>query len=249
MWLVASYCIFQKSEKTRGGKNKCKSFSFSFFLLLLVSVFCMYISVFLSKRQKKCHIVLNECLYFNLFVVCQNEDLEHVAGVTRWNEKGKKKTSTDSWRFVNFGGFQGLKKKRRMSKGVFLSSGLELRIFTHSLVYYLVPSMMSLPSLPCWSCSESGSRPQQSGHQVPLPHPPDTDLGSVRSCASNLTSKGNVHIWPVIGHSGRLRPALDFEYLSEVLKVEKKKVERSSLDRTGMCNKSYSNSPDWILFF
>lgn len=173
MWLVASYCIsfFPEKWENTWGKNKCKSFSFSFFLLLLVSVFCMYISVFLSKRQKKCHIVLNECLYFNLFVVCQNEDLEHVAGVTRkW--EGKKKTTTDSWRFVNFGGFQGLKKKRRMSKGVFLSSGVESRIFTHSLVYYLVPSMMSLPSLPCWSCSEFGSRPQQSGHQVPHPHPP-----------------------------------------------------------------------------
>lgn len=55
------------------------------------SVFCMYISVFLSKCQKKkkpCHIVLHECLYFNLFVACQNEDLEHVAGVvTRKREE------------------------------------------------------------------------------------------------------------------------------------------------------------------
>lgn len=55
----------------------------------------------------------------------------------------------DGGRFVAFsGGFQGLKKKRRMTKGVFLSPGVESRIFPRSLVCYLVPSMMSLPSLP-----------------------------------------------------------------------------------------------------
>lgn len=106
------------------------------------------------------------------------------------------------------------------------------------------PSLMSLPSLPRWSRSEFGSRPQQSGLRVP----PATDPGSVRSpCASNLTGKGNVHIWPVISRSGRLHPAPDSEYLSEVVKVEKKKL-KGLFDRTGMCNKSYSNSADWVPF-
>lgn len=53
----------------------------------------MYICVFLSKRQKKkkpCHIVLHECLYFNLFVACQNEDSEHVAGVVTRKPEEKK---------------------------------------------------------------------------------------------------------------------------------------------------------------
>lgn len=129
----------------------------------------------------------------------------------------------DGGRFVDFSGGVAGTQEEKGTKGVFLSPGEELRIFTRSLVYYLVPSMMSLPSLPCWSCSEFGSRPQQSGLQAP----PATDLGSVWSpCASNLTSKGNVHIWPVISHSGRLHPAPDFEYLSEVVKVEKKKKKK-----------------------
>lgn len=36
---------------------------------------------FFQKRPTKCHIVLYECLCFYLFVVCQNEDLKHVAGI------------------------------------------------------------------------------------------------------------------------------------------------------------------------
>lgn len=60
-----------------------------FFLSLFLVLYCMYFS-FLSKRPKKCHIVLYECLCFNLFVVCQNEDLKHVAGtVTRKREEKK----------------------------------------------------------------------------------------------------------------------------------------------------------------
>lgn len=41
--------------------------------------------------------MLYECLCFNLFVVCQNEDLKHVAGtVTRKREEEKKPTKNDS---------------------------------------------------------------------------------------------------------------------------------------------------------
>lgn len=59
-----------------------------------------------------------ECLCFNLFVVCQNEDLKHVAGiVTRKRAEKKNLTKNDSLmylcdkrgRCVYSGGFQGVK--------------------------------------------------------------------------------------------------------------------------------------------
>lgn len=48
------------------------------------------------KRPEKCHIVLFECLCFNLFVVCQNEDLKHVAGIVTRKREEKKKYMNDS---------------------------------------------------------------------------------------------------------------------------------------------------------
>ena len=68
--------------------------------------------------------MLYECLCFNLFVVCQNEDLKHVAGiVTRKREEKKKLTKNDSLcicvmggRCVYLGGFQGVKKDKKVAK-------------------------------------------------------------------------------------------------------------------------------------
>lgn len=80
-----------------GKKEKCKMllFSCSFFFSFLGSVlYVFFLFFFLSVL--KCHIVLYECLCFNLFVVCQNEDLKHVAGIVTRNEKKKKLTKNDS---------------------------------------------------------------------------------------------------------------------------------------------------------
>lgn len=65
---------------------------FLFFLLWVLYSVCIFPFLFLSVRRKKkpCHIVLHECLYFNLFVACQNEDLEHVAGVVTTKREEKK---------------------------------------------------------------------------------------------------------------------------------------------------------------
>lgn len=66
----------------------------SFFFLgsVLYVYFFIIIFFFLSVLKKKCHIVLYECLCFNLFVVCQNEDLKHVAGIVTRKREEKKKT-------------------------------------------------------------------------------------------------------------------------------------------------------------
>lgn len=71
------------------GKNKkCKCFSF---IGLFVSFlgYVLYVYFFYSEASSKCHIVFYECLCFNLFVVCQNEDLKHVAGIVtrKWDKK------------------------------------------------------------------------------------------------------------------------------------------------------------------
>lgn len=48
--------------------------------------------------------MLYECLCFNLFVVCQNEDLKHVAGiVTRKREEKKNLTKNDNLRICVMG--------------------------------------------------------------------------------------------------------------------------------------------------
>lgn len=67
----------------------------------------------------------------------------------------------DGGRCVYLGGFQGVKTDRRLQslkiiKGVCLHwecIKVESRKFLRSLEYFLVPSMMSLLSLPHWSCS------------------------------------------------------------------------------------------------
>lgn len=68
---------------------------FCFFFIFVLFQYHVYISFLFflfeaSSRKKKCHIVLYECLYFNLFVVCQNEDLKHVAGVVTRKRRRKK---------------------------------------------------------------------------------------------------------------------------------------------------------------
>lgn len=56
--------------------------SFLVLKTLFWNLYCMYmLYFFLSKASYKCQIVLYECLCFYLFVVCQNEDLKHVAGI------------------------------------------------------------------------------------------------------------------------------------------------------------------------
>lgn len=56
--------------------------SFLVLTILFWILYCMYmLYLFFQKRPTKCHVVLYECLCFYLFVVCQNEDLKHVAGI------------------------------------------------------------------------------------------------------------------------------------------------------------------------
>lgn len=67
--------------------------------------------------------MLYECLCFNLFVVCQNEDLKHVAGIVTRKREEKITTKNDSLCicvigggvFI-WGGFQGAKKDRGFVK-------------------------------------------------------------------------------------------------------------------------------------
>lgn len=173
------------------------------------------------------------------------------------NEKKKKKTLLRMIAYVFvlwgkmclFGGISGSKEGQTVAKPqdykgsiYFIGSASKWnkKKFIRSPEYFLVPSMMSLLSLPHWSCSRFGLwvwPTQRSGLKVP----PVTDLGSVWPFyASNLACKGKVHIWPVISYSGQLHPHSWLECLveTEVLKVEK--GERSLQDQTGMCNKSYS---------
>lgn len=48
------------------------------FLDSVLYVYALFLFSFKIVLQN-CHIVLYECLCFYLFVVCQNEDLKHVA--------------------------------------------------------------------------------------------------------------------------------------------------------------------------
>lgn len=68
---------------------------FLFSLLWVLYSVCIFLFFFPSVRKRTRHIVLHECLYFNLFVACQNEDLEHVAGVVT-RKREEKKTMKDS---------------------------------------------------------------------------------------------------------------------------------------------------------
>lgn len=175
------------------------------------------------------------------------------------NEKRKQKLRImedvqylwDGGTFADFpGGFQGLKKKRRVTKGVFLLPGMESRILTRSRVYYLPPpplyDVITLPSLLVllWIWLKAATIWTSSSPS----HTPGIRMISLsfkahesRECAHRTCDQ------PLGG--GGVHPAPDFEYVSEVVKVEKKKVERSPEDRTGMCNKSYSNSADWMPFW
>lgn len=145
-----------------------------FFFIFVLFQYHVYISFLFflfeaSSRKKKCHIVLYECLYFNLFVVCQNEDLKHVAGVVTRKRRRRKKnnfTQNDSLCIcvpgekacLLRGGF--LRSERRLQslkliKGVFCSLGVHPNL--SSLEYFLpLAPMMSLPFLTQWSCSRPG---------------------------------------------------------------------------------------------
>ena len=192
----------------QGHANACLSFFF-----LSVSVFCIFLFFFLSIRRK-CHIVLNVC--FNLFVVCQNDDLEHVAGVVtrKWERKQQQKRTTNHGQYLwdegSFfsGGFQGL-KKRRMQKGVFLSLGVE--------------SGISTPPCTTWSPLRCHYPPFLDGPVLNLaqghnnldfkfPQPQTQDQRVKRMATSDLWSA-------TLGESP---PARDLNCLSEVVKAEKK---------------------------
>ena len=135
--------------------------------------------------------MLYECLCFNLFVVCQNEDLKHVAGIVTRKREEKKKNLLRMIAYVFvwwgkvclFGGISGSKegqegcKASRLYREYFLHWECikeESRKFLRSLEYFLVPSMMSLLSLPHWSCSRFGlwatQSTQRSGLEVPPSH-------------------------------------------------------------------------------
>jgi len=98
MWLVASYCI-SFFKKSKGGeihiRRKQKMQNASFLVLINLSFgFCTvricFIFSFKSVLQNVTLCYMN-VLCFYLFVVCQNEDLKHVAGiVTRLHEENKK---------------------------------------------------------------------------------------------------------------------------------------------------------------
>lgn len=63
--------------------------SFLVLTILFWILYCMYMLYFSFKSVLQ--NVLYECLCFYLFVVCQNEDLKHVAGiVTRLHEENVK---------------------------------------------------------------------------------------------------------------------------------------------------------------
>lgn len=170
--------------------------------------------------------MLYECLCFNLFVVCQNEDLKHVAGIVtrKWEDK-KKNTMNFSLCIVRrgnvcllFGGISGSinGKSLKITKGVFLSSKWIQILVLHRILPSPLNDVTAVPA-PHWSCSRKwigwweALSTQRSGLKVP----PVTDLGSVwPPCASNLTRKGNVHIWPVISYSGQLHPTPDLSVWS-----------------------------------
>lgn len=90
-----------------------------------------------------------------------------------------------------FWGVSGTQEEEKDDKGSvpFTGSGIKNIPTLPCVLPGPLYDVITLPS--CWSCSGFGSRPQQSGLGVP----PATDLGSVSALrASNLTSKGNVHI-------------------------------------------------------
>ena len=158
----------------------------------------------------------------------------------------------DGGRCVYLGGISGSKEGQKVAKPqdykreYFLNwecIKVESRKFLRSRENFLVPSMMSLLSLPHWSCSRQwfGLWVMQSTQRSALKFSPVADQGSVwPPYASNLTRKGNAHIWPVISYFWATLSHSWIECLveTEVLKVLK--GERSLQDQTGMCNKSYS---------
>lgn len=90
-----------------------------------------------------------------------------------------------------FWGVSGTQEDEKDDKGSvpFTGSGIKNIPTLSCVLPGPLYDVITLPS--CWSCSGFGSRPQHSGLGVP----PATDLGSVSALrASNLTSKGNVHI-------------------------------------------------------
>lgn len=137
---------------------------FCFFFIFVLFQYHVYISFLFflfeaSSRKKNCHIVLYECLYFNLFVVCQNEDLKHVAGVVTRKRRRKQNnfTQNDSLcicvpggRRV-YGGRGGLGSERRLQslkliKGVFCSLGVHPN--SSPLEHFLCPPPYDVTTVP-----------------------------------------------------------------------------------------------------
>lgn len=125
-----------------------------FFFWFLYSV-CIFQFFFLSVRKKNVTLCyMNVCILIYLWFA-KMKIWSMLQVFSPENEKKKKNEGQPMYsicvwwgRVVHLGEFQGLKKRRRMTKGVFLSSGVKSRVFTRSLVYYPIPSMMSLQSLP-----------------------------------------------------------------------------------------------------
>lgn len=94
----------------------------------------------------------------------------------------------DGGRCVYLGGISGSKEGQKVAmpqdykREYFLHwecIKVESRKFLRSLEYFLVPSVMSLLSLPHWSCSRFGLWVMQSTQRSGLKVPQVTDLGSV----------------------------------------------------------------------
>lgn len=137
-------------------------FVLGFFLVYFFLGSVLYVFFFSQEASWKCHIVLYECLCFNLFVVCQNEDLKHVAGTVKRKREDLKKITLQrmtAYVSVQLRGkvcfprrdfreqqrtdrLQSLKIKKAVFRERF---NVE---FPRSSEYFLIPSMMSLLSLP-----------------------------------------------------------------------------------------------------
>lgn len=117
---------------------------------------------------------------------------------------------------------------------------MESRKFPHSLECSLVPSVMSLLSLPLWSCSRQwfGLWVMQSTQRSGLKFPSVEDLGSVwLSLCFKSNSLRESDLWSVT--LGYFDPPLTWVFGRD-RGLKSSKGERSLQDQTGMCNKSYS---------